>query len=118
LPASPILGRKSRLHSDEIAGLGAATTLEAELPNDTRALRIAVYLGCASLLLALIAFNFVDIDIWHQMNLVRASLAAGHLLTEDPFAYTPTVHPLIHHEWGAGVIAFCFGRWMGGRASP
>ncbi len=81
---------------------------------DTGPLRIAVYLGCASLLLALIAFNFVDIDIWHQMNLVRASLAAGHLLTDDPFAYTPTVHPMIDHEWGAGVLAFFFGKWMGG----
>jgi hypothetical protein len=87
---------------------------EASSQNDVSALRIAVYLGCGALLLALIAYNFVDIDIWHQMNLVRASLAAGHLLTEDPFAYTPTVHPMIDHEWGAGVLAFFFGNWMGG----
>ncbi len=82
--------------------------------TETTSLRIAVYLGCASLLLALIAFNFVDIDIWHQMNLIRASLAAGHLLTEDLFAYTPTVHPMIDHEWGAGVLAFFLGQWVGG----
>ena len=88
--------------------------IETKKLTETVSLRIAVYLGCASLLLALIAFNFVDIDIWHQMNLIRASLAAGHLLTADPFAYTPTVHPMIDHEWGAGVLAFVLGRWMGG----
>ncbi|MFZ3342394.1 MAG: hypothetical protein WA213_16040, partial [Terriglobales bacterium] len=61
-----------------------------------------------------IAFNFVDIDIWHQMNLIRASIAAGHLLTDDPFAYTTTIHPMIDHEWGAGVLAFFLSKWMGG----
>jgi len=88
--------------------------IETKKQTETTSLRTAVYLGCASLLLALIAFNFVDIDIWHQMNLIHASLTAGHLLTEDPFAYTPTVHPMIDHEWGAGVLAFFFAKWMGG----
>jgi hypothetical protein len=83
-------------------------------PQDFRVLVFATYLGCAALLLGQIALNFVDIDIWHQMNLIRASVAAGHLLTEDPFAYTPTVHPMIDHEWGAGVLAFFLGKWMGG----
>ncbi len=81
--------------------------------EDSRTLSITVYLGCVSLLFAQIAFNFVDIDIWHQMNLIRASLAAGHLLTADPFAYTAAVHPMIDHEWGAGVLAFFLGKWMG-----
>jgi hypothetical protein len=80
----------------------------------SRALTFLVYLGCASLLLAQIAFNFVDIDLWHQMNLIRASLTAGHLLTHDPFSYVPTVHPMVDHEWGAGVLALYCGRWMGG----
>jgi hypothetical protein len=82
--------------------------------SDPSALRIAVYLGCASLLLALIAFNFVDVDLWHQMALIRESLAAGHLLTHDPYAYTPTISPIIDHEWGAGVLAFFLSRWVGG----
>jgi hypothetical protein len=69
-------------------------------------LSIAVYVTCASFLLPEVAFNFVDIDISHQMNLIRASLAAGHLLTQDPFSYVPTVRPMIQHEWGSGVIAF------------
>src|ERR1700691_5222829 len=104
------------LRSNEVGGLHGVTPPESELPPraNTRSLRIPTYLGCASLLLALIAFNFVDIDIWHQMNPLPPSLAAGRLLTEDPFAYTPTVHPMIDHEWGAGVLAFFLGKWMGG----
>lgn len=77
-------------------------------------LRIPVYVFCLALLLALISFNFVDIDLWHQMALIRASLQAGHLLTQDPFAYTPTVYPMMDHEWGAGVLAFFFTKWLGG----
>lgn len=78
------------------------------------ALRMAVYVLCLTLLLALISFNFIDIDLWHQMALIRASLQAGHLLTQDPFAYTPTVSPMVDHEWGAGVVAFFFTKWLGG----
>ena len=77
---------------------------------------VAVYVACASFLVAEVALNFVDIDVWHQMNLIRASLAAGHLLTQDPFSYVPTVRPMIQHEWGSGVIAFFLSRWMGGSA--
>jgi len=83
-------------------------------PSQSRALAIAVYLGCACLLLAQIAFNFVDIDIWHQMALIRSSVAAGHLITDDPFAYVSTVHPMINHEWGAGLVAYFLSKWMGG----
>lgn len=97
----------------EVRRLSAASIIS---PQNLRILAIATYLGCACLLLSQISFNFVDIDIWHQMNLIRASLAAGHLLTEDPFAYTPTVHPMIDHEWGAGVLAFFLGKWMHGAA--
>ncbi len=94
----------------------ATTTSDSKhpVPSGARVLWVVVFPGCASYLLARISLNFVDIDIWHQMNLIRASLAAGHLLTEDPFAYVQTVRPMIDHEWGAGVIAFFVGKWMGG----
>jgi hypothetical protein len=72
--------------------------------------------GIASFLLALIAYNFVDIDIWHQMALIRSSVHAGHLLRSDPFAYTPTYNSWVDHEWGAGVIAYFATLWFGGRA--
>jgi len=50
------------------------------------------------------------------MALIRESLAQGHLLKVDPYAYTPTVRPLIDHEWGAGTIAYFATQWLGGRA--
>jgi hypothetical protein len=80
-------------------------------------LRWATFVGCGAFLCQLIAYNFVDIDIWHQMALIRESLAAGrHLLKADPYAYTPTVHPWIDHEWGAGLIAYLVTVWIGSRA--
>ena len=79
-------------------------------------LNFAAYAGLASFFLSLIAFNLVDIDIWHEMALIRESLRAGHLLTHDIFAYTPTIHPTIHHEWGAGLIAYALTHWFGGTA--
>ena len=85
----------------------------APAPSSFPALRMAVYVFCLALLFGLISFNFVDIDLWHQMGLIRASLQAGHLLTQDPFAYTPTVTPMVDHEWGAGVLAFFFTKWLG-----
>lgn len=69
----------------------------------TAALPVA---ASALFFLALIAYNFVDIDLWHQLALIRDSLAAGHLLRQDPYAYVPTIRPWIDHEWGAGAIAY------------
>jgi hypothetical protein len=79
-------------------------------------LRWAAIVGCGAFLCQLIAYNFVDIDIWHQMALIRDSLSAGHLLKSDPYAYTPTVGAWIDHEWGAGAIAYFTTAWFGSRA--
>ena len=78
-------------------------------------LKWAAIAGCAAFLWQFIAYNFVDIDLWHQMALIRESLSAGHLLKTDPYAYTPTV-PWIDHEWGAGAIAYFATKWFGGCA--
>ncbi|MEW6440381.1 MAG: hypothetical protein AB1640_05530 [bacterium] len=40
------------------------------------------------------------------MALIRETLARGEIPLEDSFAYTPTVYPVVHHEWGAGAIAY------------
>lgn len=79
-------------------------------------LRWAAYAGLSSFFLALTAFNLVDPDIWHEMALMRESFRAGHVLTRDIFAYTPTVYPSIHHEWGAGLLALALTRWLGSHA--
>jgi hypothetical protein len=75
-------------------------------------------MACAvcAFLISLIAYNFIDIDTWHEMALIRESLAAGHLLKTDPYAYTPTVTPMVDHEWGAGVIAYGLVEYVGPRS--
>jgi len=87
---------------------------DAILERRQRCLRFAAYAALMSFFLSLTAFNLVDVDLWHEMALVRESLRAGHLLVRDIFAYTPTVYPSIHHEWGAGLVAYGLTRWFGG----
>lgn len=81
-----------------------------------RLLQWATFMGLGSFFCALISYNFVDIDLWHQMALIRESISAGHLLKADPYAYTPTIYPCVDHEWGAGVIAYFSTAWFGSRA--
>lgn len=97
-------------------GLGPASGKRAQESARAAWLRWLSLVGLGSFLLALISYNFVDIDIWHQMALIRGSLSAGHLLKIDPYAYTPTLSPWIDHEWGAGAIAFFATLWFGARA--
>lgn len=67
----------------------------------------------AMLLLAVGQSQFVDPDVWHEMSLIRESLAQGALATEDTFAYTPTVSPIIHHEWGTGAVLYALTTTLG-----
>jgi hypothetical protein len=43
--------------------------------------------------------NGVDIDLFHQMCLARQFSEEGTFPMKDAFAYTPTVDPIVHHEW-------------------
>ncbi|MCA9125829.1 MAG: hypothetical protein KDB22_02045 [Planctomycetales bacterium] len=45
-------------------------------------------------------------DAFHEMSLFRESLVLGSFPTSDVFAYTPTVDPSVHHEWGTGAILY------------
>jgi len=88
-------------------------------PNDAvklRALKIAGWCFLASLFLTRVAAPIADLDMWHEMALIRESVRAGHLLTEDVFAYTPTVRPVVDHEWGAGAMLYLAGCGAGGWA--
>jgi hypothetical protein len=58
------------------------------------------------LLLQIRDMNFCDPDLWHEMSLFRQTLVEGRVPTEDRFAYTPTVSPSIHHEWGSGALFY------------
>jgi hypothetical protein len=46
----------------------------------------------------------VDGDIWHCLALAREALQLGSLPLEDRFAFTPTVRPVVHHEWLWGFV--------------
>ena len=50
--------------------------------------------------------NVVDLDLFHEMALFREALAVGWLPAGDPFAYTPTVDLVVHHEWGTGAVLY------------
>jgi hypothetical protein len=62
--------------------------------------------GLAAMFLYRISPGLADPDIWHEMALAREALASGWVPMEDRFAYTPTVYPSVHHEWGAGLLAY------------
>ena len=48
----------------------------------------------------------VDLDVYHEMALVREAIQIGRIPYADVFAYTPTVYPVVHHEWGSGAVLY------------
>ncbi len=48
----------------------------------------------------------VDHDAFHEMALFRESLLMDQFPVTDLFAYTPTVNPSVHHEWGTGAVLY------------
>jgi hypothetical protein len=65
-----------------------------------------VWSALAAMLLSRVSANIVDPDIFHEMALVRESLALGHIATIDHFSYGPTLPYVVQHEWGSGAIAY------------
>ncbi len=45
-------------------------------------------------------------DAFHEMALFRQALVQGDVPQHDVFAYTATVDPSVHHEWGTGAILY------------
>jgi hypothetical protein len=52
--------------------------------------------------------NIVDLDLFHEMAMIRAAANTGKIPMSDLFSYIPTVSPVIHHEWGTGAILYFF----------
>jgi hypothetical protein len=61
-------------------------------------------LGAAFLALAMT--TDLDPDVFHEMALARAAVQRGAIPKDDLFAYTPTLHPVIHHEWATGFVFY------------
>jgi hypothetical protein len=49
-----------------------------------------------------------DLDMFHEMALIREALSIGRIPYEDSFAFVPTVTPVVHHEWGTGLVLYLF----------
>jgi hypothetical protein len=87
--------------------------------DDSAKLRVLKIAACCCLtlfFLVCVASPPADLDMWHEMALIRESIPAGHLLTQDRYAYTPTVSPMVDHEWGAGAILYGLASVGGGWA--
>jgi hypothetical protein len=64
-----------------------------------------IALGLLCVLSAILAaVRFADHDMFHEMALARAYFETGRFPFDDLFAFTPTVSPCVHHEWGTGFI--------------
>lgn len=82
--------------------------------SDPAALRTRARLLAAWLFVALSASFIATIarlgevthDAFHEMALFRAFVVSGSFPISDLFAYTPTVSPSVHHEWGTGAILY------------
>jgi len=75
--------------------------------------RIAFF-GLFGVLFAILsAGTHVDLAVFHELALIREAIALGRLPTKDVFAYTPTISPVIHHEWGTGAVLYLVSVWSG-----
>lgn len=45
-------------------------------------------------------------DAFHEMVLARVLVTTQHFPTEDLFAFTDTISPVVHHEWGTGLVLY------------
>jgi len=57
--------------------------------------------------------NVLDLDLFHEAALFRAALARGGVPDVDLFAFTPTIVPSVHYEWGMGAIVYTVGETLG-----
>src|SRR5690242_14156198 len=79
---------------------------QVTLERQRQILRFLIPVGLIAMFAARISGTSIDLDIFHGMALIREGINVGHIPLHDVFAYTPTLPLCVHHEWGAGVIAF------------
>jgi len=58
--------------------------------------------------------NFLDLDVYFQMALIRAAFYLHHWPVQDVFAFTSKPGPSVNHEWGMGAILYGATRLGGG----
>jgi hypothetical protein len=57
--------------------------------------------------------NAPDYDLWARLAVGSVFLRTGHVLGHDIFSYLPTKDLWIDHEWGSGVVFYCFAKYLG-----
>ncbi len=67
---------------------------------------IVAFAVLAGVLAVASANTVVDLDLFHQMALFREIWNTAAVPTGGTFAYTPTLDPVVHHEWGTGAVHF------------
>lgn len=73
-------------------------------------LRMVAWLAIGAWVVALSALSrHADGDMYHGMSLAREAIRLGGIPMHDLFAYTPTVFPFVHHEWGTGLVLYVVG---------
>lgn len=63
-------------------------------------------LGVAAFIAYIARLNGVTHDLYHAMALARHTFDTGVFPQNDVFAFTPTMAPTVHHEWGFGLITY------------
>jgi hypothetical protein len=62
--------------------------------------------GVACFVAYIARLNGVTHDLYHAMALARHTFDTGVFPQNDVFAFTPTMEPTVHHEWGFGLITY------------
>lgn len=83
-------------------------------PTAARAPLVVVWTALAMLFAYRLSSTVVDLDLFHQMALIREWRTLGAFPRVDLYAFTPTIQPFMHHEWGAGAIAYAAATALGG----
>jgi len=109
----PIKEAKARPPGHSAAAFRGIHAMEASEPllsAPPRTVRVLNVIALAWVFLELFQFAlarpFMDFDMFHEMALAREAIALGHVPLRDSFAYTPTVFPVVHHEWGMGLLLY------------
>ncbi len=75
--------------------------------TDKRHLVVWCFVAMGVCFLAMVCrLNEVTHDAFHEMALFREYWTTGLFPIQDHFAYTPTVDPVVHHEWGTGAVLY------------
>jgi hypothetical protein len=97
-------GDAESTRADLIPGEASGTIAERDVPRWAGS---AIGFGILVLALRVMgSVRSIDLDLFHEMALIREALVLGRIPIEDVFAYTSSVSPVVHHEWGTGAVLY------------